>query len=70
MGYGDLKGVVHCSLRSKAKGKHNVSIDKVEAEIRSIYERWSEIAPGVTPREHGRLGKLWRWADSLYAQEG
>ena len=47
-----------------------MTLPEIEEAIRAEYERWHLLAPGVTPREHGRLGKLWRWADSLYAQEG
>lgn len=35
------------------------------AEIEARYRWFAEQAPGVTPKEVGTLGNLWRHADSL-----
>lgn len=37
------------------------------AEIAKYYRYFAEVAPGVTPREVGTLGNLWRHADALVA---
>lgn len=44
------------------------TLDEIHEEIRDIYEWWAETAPGVTPREEGRLGALWHLADLLHEE--
>lgn len=34
-------------------------ISELDDEIERVYLWWHENAPGVTPREHGYLGRLW-----------
>jgi len=46
-----------------------MTIDAIESQIQNYYRFWAEQAPGVTPREEGRLAALWLAADRYYAQE-
>lgn len=41
------------------------SIEEVENSIREIYLFFAKEAPGVTPREEGRLGDLWELFDKM-----
>ena len=40
-------------------------LDVIEKQIYETYQWWAKQAPGVTPREEGRLADLWRVADDL-----
>lgn len=42
-----------------------LGLDELHEEIEKIYRYWHEIAPGVTPREHGKLGQYWRAVDAM-----
>jgi len=46
-----------------------MTLSEVEAEIAAYYRWFARQAPGVTPKEVGRLAQLWRIADGLYAKE-
>ena len=46
-----------------------MSIEDIETEIAQTYKWWTKNAFGVTPRETGRLGFLWKLADEHYATE-
>lgn len=43
-----------------------VDLNRIEQDIRDIYRWWAEQSPGVTPREEGVLGSLWKQADEHY----
>lgn len=41
----------------------SLTLEEVESEIEAIYRWWHDKAPGVHPREVGRLADLWRVFD-------
>lgn len=40
-----------------------MTLSEIEDELYMIYQFWASKAPGVTPKEEGRLGDLWRAFD-------